>query len=171
MLCLRSVALSALAVVSFTLTTLAASGAANAGAATDFTLRDLTGTQHRLSQYKGNVVLVNFWATWCGPCQVEMPHLEAMHKELGARGLVVLGISTDDAKLDAMVKPLVKSKGLTYTILRDPQTTVVSQFNPAKTLPFNVLVDKLGQIAKVHAGYNPGDEVALKAEVLELLGR
>lgn len=144
---------------------------AQAASATDFALRDLNGTQHKLSQYAGKVVLLNFWATWCGPCQVEMPHLEAMHKELGPKGLVILGISTDDAKLDATVKPLVKGKGLTYTILRDPQTTVVSQFNPAKTLPFNVLVDKAGQVAKVHAGYNPGDEVALKAELVELMAK
>jgi peroxiredoxin len=100
-----------------------------------------------------------------------MPHLQAMANELGGKGLVVLGISTDDAKLDAAVKPLVKSKGITYTILRDPTTTVVSQYNPAKTLPFNVLVAKDGSVAKVHAGYNPGDEVTLKAEVVELLAK
>lgn len=149
----------------------AASDRAEAASATNFTLSDLDGKRHQLSEFKGKVVLLNFWATWCGPCQVEMPHLEAMHKELGAKGLVVLGISTDDAKLDATVKPNVKRLGLTYLILRDPQTTVVSQFNPAKTLPFNVLVDKAGQVAKVHAGYNPGDEVTLKAELVELLAK
>ncbi len=144
---------------------------AHAGAATDFSLRDINGQSHTLSQYRGKVVLVNFGATWCGPCQVEMPHLQALHTELGAKGLVILGISADDAKLDAAVKPLVKSKGLTYTILRDPTTTVVSQYNPAKTLPFNVLVAKDGSVAKVHSGYNPGDEVTLKAEIVELLAK
>ena len=144
---------------------------ARAGVASDFSLRDLNGTSHTLSQYRGKVVLLNFWATWCGPCQVEMPHLQAMATELGAQGLVVLGISTDDAKLDAAVKPLVKSKQLTYTILRDPTTAVVALYNPSKTLPFNVLVARDGSVAKVHAGYNPGDEVTLKAEIVELLAK
>ena len=150
---------------------LLATQGAFAGSAADFSLRDINGQSFTLSQQKGKVVLLNFWATWCGPCQVEMPHLQAMHTELGGQGLVIYGISTDDAKLDAAVKPLVKSKGLTYTMLRDPQTTVVAQFNPAKTLPYNVLIDKSGAIAKVHSGYNPGDEVALRAEIIELLAK
>lgn len=145
--------------------------AAQAGSAADFSLRDVNGQSFTLSQQQGKVVLLNFWATWCGPCQVEMPHLQALHNELGPQGLVIYGISTDDAKLDAAVKPLVKSKGLTYTVLRDPQTTVVAQFNPAKTLPYNVLIDKTGAVAKVHSGYNPGDEVTLKAEIIELLAK
>lgn len=146
-------------------------GLAHAGAAADFTLRDVNGTSVTLSQYKGKVVLLNFWATWCGPCQVEMPHLETMWKELGSKGLVVLGISTDDAKFDAQVKPLAKSKGLTYSILRDPQTTVVSQYNPAKTLPFNVLIDRKGAMSTTHSGYNPGDEKVLRAEIEALLAQ
>jgi cytochrome c biogenesis protein CcmG, thiol:disulfide interchange protein DsbE len=150
---------------------LAPLGLAHAGAAADFTLRDVNGTSVTLSQYKGKVVLLNFWATWCGPCQVEMPHLQAMYTELASQGFVVLGISTDDAKFDAQVKPLAKSKGLTYSILRDPTTTVVTQYNPAKTLPYNVVIDRKGQIAKVHAGYTPGDEVTLKAEIKELLAQ
>lgn len=142
-----------------------------AGTAADFSLRDINGQSFTLSQQKGKVVLLNFWATWCGPCQVEMPHLQAMHTELGPQGLVIYGISTDDAKLDAAVKPLVKSKALTYTILRDSQTTVVSQFNPSKSLPYNVLIDKAGAIYKVYSGYNPGDEVTLRAEIVGLLAK
>jgi peroxiredoxin len=137
--------------------------------APDFSLRDLANQAQTLSQHKGKVVLVNFWATWCGPCQVEMPHLQAMAKELGPKGLVVLGISADAARDASKVKPLVVSKGLTYSILLDPQTTVVAQYNPTKTLPFNVLIDRAGNIEQVFSGYNPGDEVTLRAAVEKLL--
>lgn len=143
--------------------------AAHAAPAPAFELTGLDGARHKLSEYAGKVVLVNFWATWCGPCQVEMPHLQKMQTELLAKGFVVVGISSDDAKLDAMVKPAVKRLGLTYTILRDPQTTVVSQYNPSKTLPFNALVDRKGQLVKTYSGYNPGDEVKLRADVEALL--
>lgn len=134
-----------------------------------FSLRDINNASQTLAQYKGKVVLLNFWATWCGPCQVEMPHLEAMYKELGPKGLVILGISADSARDASKVKPLVMAKGLTYPILLDPQTTVVAQYNPSKTLPYNVLVDRAGNIVSVHSGYNPGDEVKLKAELEALL--
>lgn len=137
--------------------------------AQDFSLRDTNNTTQTLSQYKGKVVLINFWATWCGPCQVEMPHLQKMYTELGAQGLVVLGISADDAKTTSMVKPLAKNKGLTYPVLLDTQSAVVSQYNPSKTLPFNVLVDRSGNVASVYSGYNPGDEVNLRKAVEALL--
>lgn len=137
--------------------------------AADFSLRDLNNTTQTLSQYKGKVVLVNFWATWCGPCQVEMTHLQQMYTELGAKGFVVLGISADDARSASMVKPLIQSKGLTYPILLDSQTTVVSQYNPAKTMPYNVLVDRSGNVSQVFSGYNPGDEVKVRAAVEALL--
>lgn len=148
-----------------------AAPAAVVGSAADFTLRNLDGQSIALSSFRGKVVLVNFWATWCGPCQVEMPHLQKLHVELGQKGLVILGISADDSKLDASVKPLVKSKGLTYMILRDPDTRVVSQFNPSKTLPYNFIVGKDGKIVSTHAGYNPGDEVTLRNELIALLAK
>lgn len=140
-------------------------------AASDFSLRDLNNTVHTLSQYKGKVVLVNFWATWCGPCQVEMPHLQSMYTELGPKGLVVIGISTDDARTTSQVKPLTTSKGLTYPILRDTQTTVIAQYNPSKTLPYSVLVDRAGNVSQVFSGYNPGDEVKMRAAVEALLAQ
>ncbi len=160
----------ALAAFSFAPPARAADGAA-VGSAAEFSLKDLDGREVKLSSFKGKVVLVNFWATWCGPCQVEMPKLQEIYAELGAKGVQIVGISTDEAKLNAAVKPLVMSKHLTYPILRDPDTKVVSQFNPAKTLPFNMLVGKDGKIASVHSGYNPGDEVKLKEELLALLAK
>ena len=68
-----------------------------------------------------------------------------------------------------MVKPLIKKNGYTFPVLLDKETTVVAQYNPSKTLPYSVLVDRDGKIAKVHQGYNPGDEVALKKEIEALL--
>lgn len=144
---------------------------AAAGSAIDFTLRTLDGKSVTLSQHKGKVVLVNFWATWCTPCLAEMPHLQALHTELGPQGLVVLGIATDDPRQEALIKPLVKSKGVTYSILRDPDTKVVSQFNPSKSLPFSALVGRDGKVASVYAGLKPGDAEAMKAELVALLAK
>ncbi len=141
------------------------------GSAIDFTLRTLDGKSVTLSQHKGKVVLVNFWATWCTPCLAEMPHLQALHTELGPQGLVVLGIATDDPRQEALIKPLVKSKGVTYSILRDPDTKVVSQFNPSKSLPFSALVGRDGKVASVYAGLKPGDAEAMKAELVALLAK
>lgn len=143
-----------------------------ASVAPDFTLRDVNSKSYALADLraKNKVVLVNFWATWCGPCQVEMPHLQAMYAELASKGLAVVGISIDDARSSSMVKPLVSSKKLTYPVLLDTQSSVVALYNPAKTLPYNALIGSDGSLLYSHAGYNPGDEVTLKSKVLEALG-
>lgn len=137
--------------------------------APDFSLRDMDGKSVSLSGYKGSVVLVNFWATWCGPCQVEQKHLQAMYTELAPKGFVVLAVSADDARTQSQVKPLMKRNGYTFPVLLDTQTAVVAQYNPSKTLPYNVLIDRDGRIRYVHAGYNPGDEKGLRVEVDKLL--
>ena len=138
-------------------------------AAPDFSLRDINGKEVSLSSHKGKVVLVNFWATWCGPCKLEMPHLDKMDRELESKGFEVISISTDDARAASKVKPLVKRGGYGFTVLLDKDTTVVSQYNPAKTLPYNVLIDRAGNIHKVYQGYNPGDEVELRRDVEALV--
>lgn len=137
--------------------------------AADFTLRDLSGKSVSLSSFKGKVVLVNFWATWCLPCQKEMPEIEKIYKELGPKGFVVLSISADDARTSSQVKPLIMKNGYTYPVLLDTQTSVVSQYNPAKTLPYSVLIDRQGRVSQIHSGYNPGDEVKIRAEIEALL--
>jgi peroxiredoxin len=170
----RALAVLTLGALVLGVPSLRAPAEANAGdmkAAADFTLRDTDGKSQSLSAFKGKVVLVNFWATWCGPCQVEMPHLQAMYTELGAKGFQVLGISVDDARSASMVKPKVKQLGLSYPVLQDLQSAVIAQYNPSKSLPYNVLVDRSGNIAKVYAGYNPGDEVTVRKDVEALLAQ
>ena len=136
---------------------------AQAQQAPDFTLRNLENQEVSLSELRGKVVLINFWATWCGPCQVEMPHLQRMHEELGEQGLTILAISVDEARTSSRVKPHIKSKGFTFPVLMDTNTEVVTQYNPQKTLPYTVLVDREGSIVWRHSGYSPGDEVTLEA--------
>ncbi len=138
--------------------------------APDFSLRNLENKEVKLSDYRGSVVLVNFWATWCVPCQVEMPHLETMYSELQDQGFVVLAISADDARSKSRVKPLVKSKGYTFPVLLDTETQVVTQYNPQKILPYTVLVDREGELVYRHQGYNTGDEVEMREQIEALLG-
>ena len=151
-------------------TLLGASPARAAESASDFTLRDVNGAEQTLSSLKGSVVILSFWATWCGPCKEEMPHLQAMYKDLQAQGLVVLSISTDDARSASRVKPFVMKMGYTFPVLLDRESTVIGAYNPSKTLPYTVVVDRDGNVARKTSGYNPGDEKELRAFVAGLLG-
>ena len=109
-----------------------------------------------MSTFRGKVVLVNFWATWCGPCQVEMPQLQKIYAELGAKGVQIIGVSTDEAKLDVAVKPLVRSKGLTYPILRD-ESGVVGKAYGATNTPQMVVIDPTGTVRYAGAIDNAPD--------------
>jgi len=140
-----------------------------ADAASDFTLRDIDGKSVTLSELEGRVVVMSFWATWCGPCKEEMPHLQKMYAEHEADGLTVLSISIDDARSASRVKPFIKKNGYSFPVLLDRDSTVISAYNPAKTLPYTVLVNRSGEVFKKHSGYNPGDEVELLEEVKKLL--
>ncbi|MCK6549777.1 TlpA family protein disulfide reductase [Myxococcota bacterium] len=127
-------------------------------AAPDFELKDLAGKRVKLSSLAGKVVVVNFWATWCKPCLLEMPHLGKLEAELGEQGLVVLSISTDSPQTLAEVRQLVRRERFTQRILLDPEGKVLASLNPRGTNPFTVVVDRAGRIAEVHEGYTPGDE-------------
>jgi peroxiredoxin len=142
----------------------------HAETAQNFTLRDVDGREVVLSSFSGKVVVISFWATWCGPCKEEMPHLQKMLTELGDRGLVVLSVSTDDARSVSKVKPFVSKMGYTFPVLLDKESTVISAFNPAKTLPYTVIVGRDGQIARRTSGYTPGDELELRTFLEAQLG-
>lgn len=142
---------------------------ATANNAPNFTLRDINGQQVSLSDHQGKVILVNFWATWCGPCQAEMPHLQTMYSELKDQGFVVLSISADNARDASKVKPLVKRNRYTFPVLLDKDSSVLNQYNPESVLPYNVLIGKDGNVIWQKASYAPGEEVELRAKIVEAL--
>ena len=149
---------------------LASAAPAFAGeAASDFTLRDVNGSDLTLSGLKDKVVVLSFWATWCGPCKEEMPHLQKMYDEHKDDGLVVLSISTDDARSASRVKPYIKKMGYTFPVLLDRDSTVIGTYNPSKTLPYTVVIDRKGEVVRRTSGYNPGDETELESFLLATL--
>lgn len=95
--------------------------------AADFELPDLDGRVHKLSDYRGKVVFLNLWATWCPPCIAEMPSIEALHRRFGSDGLVVLAVSEDGGG-DSVVRPFVERLGVTFPVLLDPDGTVSPRY-------------------------------------------
>ena len=140
------------------------------GMAPDFTLRDINKKKVTLSDYKGKVVLINFWATWCQPCQAEMPHLQAIYDEFKDQGFEVLSISIDEARDASKVKPLIKRGKYTFPVLLDKRTKVIPLYNPDQSLPYNALVDKEGKMVWTKLSYAPGEEKLLREKVMEYLG-
>jgi peroxiredoxin len=108
----------------------------------DFTLQDLQGKQWTLHQLRGNVVLVNFWATWCPPCRKEMPDLEKLYQRFKTQGLTILAISDEDA---AEVKPYIAQGKYSYPILLDPGRIVNQRFG-IEGIPKSLVYDRTGKL-------------------------
>ncbi len=112
--------------------------------APNFQLWDLEGKPVSLANYRGGVVLVNFWATWCGPCKVEMPAMEKLYREFDRKDFEILAVSTD-AQGAAVTRPFRDEIGLTFPILHDSDFRVGVMYG-ARTLPISFLVDRQGNI-------------------------
>lgn len=143
---------------------------AASAAASDFTLRDVEGRDVRLSDFAGKVVLLNFWATWCVPCEAEIPHLQKLHETYKDRGFTVLGVAMDGPETIAHVASFVQRYQLQYPVLLDEETKVVGIYNPKRTAPLSLLIDRSGRVARQRQGFSPGDERLLEADVVSLLG-
>ncbi len=144
--------------------------------APDFTYPDLTGQTLSLEEHRGKVVLVNVWATWCGPCRVEMPSMQRLYEEMAADGFEILAVSIDarPGERDATgnpggdVRSFAEEFGLTFPILLDPAGTVQRTYQTTG-VPESFLVDGDGVIRRKVAGGIEWDTPALKEQVRGLL--
>lgn len=124
--------------------------------APNFTLKDASGTKVDLSSYHGKVVLLNFWATWCGPCELEIPWFEEFEQQFKSKGFEVVGVSMDDDGWPA-VKPFIAAKKINYRILLGDDS-VTQLYGGVDALPTTFLIDRDGRIAAVHVGLAGKDE-------------
>ncbi|MBK8186996.1 MAG: TlpA family protein disulfide reductase [Cellvibrio sp.] len=134
--------------------------------APDFTLPSNSGENLRLAELRGSVVMLNFWASWCGPCRQEMPLLDAMSQRYSAAGFVLLGIDVEEDNTDA--KKIVKDLKISYPILFDTENKV-SKLYSVETMPTTVMVDKKGKIRFINHGYKAGDENKYRDQIRELI--
>jgi peroxiredoxin len=135
-------------------------------AAPDFTLSDARGAAVRLSDYKGKVVVLNFWATWCGPCKVEIPWFIEFENTYKDRGVAVLGVSMDDDGWKA-VKPYIEQKKMNYRVVIGDDA-LAQQYGGVDSLPTTFLIDHDGKIARSYMGLVA--KSTYKKEIEELLG-
>ena len=118
-------------------------------AAQDFTLKTVSGEQITLSSLKGNVIIIDFWATWCPPCQRSIPVLAELYNKYHERGFTVLGISTSDS--EDILRPFIREKNIPYPILLG-SNEVAKQYG-VTGIPHMVIIDKKGRITKTQVGY------------------
>jgi len=117
----------------------------------NFTLKDIGGRDVKLSSFKGKVILLNFWATWCGPCKVEIPWFNEFHQKYKDRGLVVLGISADDTV--EQLKPFVAEHRMMYPVLVGKgRDDVQEALGPVWGLPTTLMISRDGKVCHTHMG-------------------
>lgn len=134
--------------------------------APDFTLHTMNGPNMRLQEQRGKVVMINFWATWCGPCRQEMPHLNRLYDKYRASGFVLMGVNVDDDTGNAAA--VAAKLGVGFPVLLDTDKQV-SRLYDLSTMPSTVLIDRDGKVRFVHRGYLSGYEDVYDKQIRELL--
>jgi len=139
-------------------------------AASDFTARDVDGNTFHLADHLGKeVILLDFWSTFCEPCKAEFPHLRALYEADKGRGLIVIGVAMDGPESVAEVPAFVKRYRVEFPVVLDEDSRIASLYNPKKSMPFSVLIGRDQRTAAVREGYNPGDERFVEADVTKAL--
>lgn len=135
-----------------------------------FQTRTLQGKPLSLRSLRGKVVLLDYWATWCGPCRMATPTLESLHKQFGKRGLAIVGMSVDQTDSLAQVRPFVKHFGMTYLVTASPQANGQAAANyHAHGIPAQYLIDKRGIVRWSQEGFAPDEGPKLAAKIRRLL--
>jgi thiol-disulfide isomerase/thioredoxin len=129
--------------------------AGSAGPAPAFTLGSRAGADVSLAQYRGQVVMINFWASWCGPCREEMPLLESIYKKYNRMGFTLLGVNVEPDSNAA--NEWLKQTPVSFPILYDKDSKVSKLYDVAG-MPSTVIIDRSGKLRMLHRGYKPGDE-------------
>ncbi len=126
---------------------------ANAWKLSPLVLPDLENKQRNLYDWHGKVIILNFWATWCGPCQIEIPHLMQFQEQYAGKGLQVVGVGLDDTR---KLQNYVRTVGINYPVLHaDPEenfSLLATWGNPFGTLPYTVVINRQGGFVLVHQG-------------------
>ena len=145
----------------------AALAASSSGPAPAFQLSGRGGKTIDLSQFKGQVVMINFWATWCGPCRQEMPLLEDIYKKYKPMGFTMLGVNVEPDSKGAEAW-LSKQKPVSFPIAFDTDSKVSKLYKVAG-MPSTVFVDRKGNVRVMHKGYKPGDENFYLTQIRSML--
>lgn len=123
--------------------------------APDFTLTDANGQSVTLSDLRGQVIMINFWASWCGPCRQEMPLLEQIHQRYEPLGFTLLGVNVEKNPADGQA--FLKERPVSFPVLYDPENDI-SKLYDVVAMPSTVLIDRQGNVRYLHHGYKPGYE-------------
>jgi len=134
--------------------------------APDFALRSMKGPPVRLSEHLGEVVVINFWATWCGPCRQEMPLLDELYGKYQLAGLALLSVNIDESTEPAI--EMAQTLEISYPVLFDTRKEVSRAYDVG-AMPVTVLVDRAGVVRYVSEGYKPGYEKRYTEKLRELL--
>ena len=160
-------------IISVTILTLLFSSSASyaateklSGKAANFTLKSRSGENIKLSELRGQVVMLNFWASWCGPCRKEMPLLEQIHKKYKRLGFTLLGVNVEENTSAA--KNYLKDVKVSFPILWDT-TNKTSKLYNVSAMPTTILIDRNGNKRYLHKGYKPGYENDYKKQIKKLL--
>lgn len=132
----------------------------------DFTQKTVSGKAVSFHALKGKVAIVDFWATWCGPCKQSFPKLQSLNTKYAARGLEVVGISEDDEPQG--ISPFADSLGAKFSLAWDEGKAIASKWHP-KSMPTTFVVDRQGVVRFVHFGYHEGEELEIEKEIKGLL--
>ncbi len=134
--------------------------------APDFTLKSRSGENLRLEDFRGQVVMLNFWASWCGPCRQEMPLMDDLYQQYKDLGFTVLAVNVDENRDEA--HRFLDKVPVTYPILYDPESQVSEQYR-VQAMPTTVMIDRNGDARFVHYGYKPGYEDDYEKQIRQLV--